>query len=382
MTTTETRSTESNTPHDGTFGFEATAIDAIAGLVTTARHAFDEGGTRPRPWRLATLAAVRQALVQREGDLLEALRLDLGKPVFEAWTAEVGFGIKEIDHAVAHLRSWMKPERVRTPVTFKPGVSRIVPEPLGVVCVIAPWNYPVQLSIQPMVAAIAAGNAVVVKPSELAPASAAVIADIITGIDDPALQVVQGGVAETTELLAQRFDHLFYTGNGTVARVVMAAAAAHLTPVTLELGGKSPAIVTAGANLDVAAHRIVWGKFLNAGQTCIAPDYVLVDRSVHDDLVERMTAVVGEFYGDDPQESPDYARIVNDAHFHRLEKLLNSGTVCGGRRRGRRHPLSGPDHPHRCRPGCAGDAGRDLRAGPAGAGHRRRERRRGGGERG
>lgn len=327
MTTTDDLRT---TPATDTFGFDATPVAAIAGCVAAARAAFDDGRTRPLHWRLATLAAVRDALVDREADLLEALRLDLGKPVFEAWTADVGFGIKEVDHAVAHLRTWMKPQRVRTPVTFKPGVSRIVPEPLGVVCVIAPWNYPVQLSIQPMVAAVAAGNAVVVKPSELAPASAAVIADIITRLADPALQVVQGGVAETTELLAQRFDHLFYTGNGKVARVVMAAAAEHLTPVTLELGGKSPAIVTADANLDVAAHRIVWGKFLNAGQTCIAPDYVLVDRRVHDALVERMVAVVAEFYGDDPQQSPDYARIVNSSHFHRIEKLLDSGTVAVG----------------------------------------------------
>ncbi len=322
--------TEAPTPATDTFGFEATPVDAVAGIVAAARAAYEEGRTRPLAWRLATLAKLRAALVDREADLLEALRADLGKPTFEAWTADIGFGIAEIDHAVAHLRSWMSPRRVRTPLTFKPGVSTLLPEPLGVVGVIAPWNYPVQLSIQPMAAAIAAGNAVVVKPSELAPASAAVIAELITGLDDPALGVVQGGVAETTELLAQRYDHLFYTGNGRVARVVMAAAAEHLTPVTLELGGKSPAIVTADANLDVTARRIVWGKFLNAGQTCIAPDYVLVDRSVHDALVDKMVAAVGEFYGDDPQQSPDYARIVNAAHFHRLEKLIDSGTVAVG----------------------------------------------------
>lgn len=324
--------TEHSRPASGAdaFGFEATPVEAVAGLVAAARAAFDDGRTRSLGRRLASLAAVRSAIERREEDLLEALHADLGKPRFEAWTADVGFGLSDIDHTVAHLRGWMKPERVRTPVTFKPGVSRVVPEPLGVVAVIAPWNYPVQLSLMPMVAALAAGNAVVVKPSELAPASAAVIADLLNGLGDPAIEVVQGGVAETTELLAQRFDHIFYTGNGRVARVVMGAAAAHLTPVTLELGGKSPAIVTAEANLDVAARRIVWGKFLNAGQTCIAPDYVLVDEQVHDALVERMVEVVGEFYGDDPRQSADYARIVNSSHFHRLEKLLESGTAAVG----------------------------------------------------
>ena len=325
MTTTDAR-----LPVTGSFGFDATPVGAIAGLVAAARAAYDGGRTKPLAWRLDVLGSLRAALVDREADLLEALRVDLGKPTFEAWTADIGFGISEIDHAVAHLRSWTKSRRVRTPLTFKPGTSKLVPEPLGVVTVIAPWNYPVQLALQPLAAAVGAGNAVVVKPSELAPASAAVIADIVTRLGEPALQVVQGGVAETTELLAQRVDHIFYTGNGRVARVVMAAAAEHLTPVTLELGGKSPAIVTADANLDVAAKRIVWGKFLNAGQTCIAPDYVLVDRKVHDGLVERMVAAVDEFYGDDPQKSADYARIVNSSQFHRLEKLLDSGTAATG----------------------------------------------------
>src|SRR5690606_10871144 len=232
MTATDTPATTD------TFGFEATPVDAIAGIVDEARAAFDAGRTRPLRWRLDTLAKVRAALVDREAELLDALEADLGKPTFEAWTADIGFGISEIDHAVAHLRTWSRARRVRTPVAFQPGTSKLVPEPLGVVTVIAPWNYPVQLALQPMVAAVAAGNAVVVKPSELAPASAAVIADIIHGLGDPALQVVQGGVAETGELLAQRVDHIFYTGNGRVGRVVMHAAAEHLTPVTLELGGK------------------------------------------------------------------------------------------------------------------------------------------------
>ncbi len=224
----------------------------------------------------------------------------------------------------------MHPEKVPTPMAFQPGSSEIRPEPVGVVAVIAPWNYPVQLLLLPMVAAVAAGNAVVAKPSELAAATAAELVSLIEAIDDPAMAVVQGGVAETTELLAQRFDHIIYTGNSRVARIVMRAAAENLTPVTLELGGKSPAIVSRNANLDVAARRIAWGKFLNAGQTCIAPDYVLVERTVHDKFVAALGEQIAEFYGSNPQISEDYARIVNAPHFHRLEKLLDSGKVAHG----------------------------------------------------
>ena len=187
-----------------------------------------------------------------------------------------------------------------------------------------------QLLLAPVFAAIAAGNAVVLKPSELAEHTAAALAALVADLDDPAVVVVQGGVAETTELLAQRFDHIVYTGNGNVARIVMRAAAEHLTPVTLELGGKSPAIVSRHADIDVAARRIAWGKFVNAGQTCIAPDYVLVEQPVRDELVAKIGEAITEFYGDDPQASADYGRIVNDAHFHRLEKLLHSGTVAVG----------------------------------------------------
>jgi len=196
--------------------------------------------------------------------------------------------------------------------------------------VIAPWNYPVQLLLLPVVAAIAAGNAVVAKPSELAPATSAELTALLEALGDPAVTVVQGGVAETTELLAQRFDHIIYTGNSRVARIVMRAAAEHLTPVTLELGGKSPAIVSRNANVKVAAKRVAWGKFVNAGQTCIAPDYVLVERPVHDEFVAALGAAITEFYGKDPQQSADFARIVNEPHFHRIEKLLHCGTVAHG----------------------------------------------------
>ena len=307
-----------------------TPLADVAGIVDTARIAFTSGRTRPREWRVSTLQRLRSLVVAHEQALLDALAADLGKPTFEAWATDIGFVLTDIDHTLANLDNWMARTKVPTPVAFRPGTSYLVREPLGVACVIAPWNYPVQLLLLPMVAAIAAGNAVVGKPSELAPASADAVAAIVRELDDPAVGLVLGGVAETTELLAQRFDHILYTGNGRVARIVMRAAAEHLTPVTLELGGKSPAIVTRTANLEVTARRIAWGKFLNAGQTCIAPDYVLVEREVHDRLVAEIGERIREFYGDDPQRSPDLARVVNDAHFARLEKLLHSGRVAVG----------------------------------------------------
>ena len=310
--------------------YSVTPLDEIATKVDAARAASASGATRSLAWRRTTLERIRQLVDERESRLLDALAADFGKPRFEAWSTELGFTISDINHTLAHLRSWMQPVKVATPIAFKPGSSSVVPEPVGVACVIAPWNYPVQLLLLPMIAAIAAGNAVVGKPSELAPATAAELTDLIDAIGDAAVVAVQGGVAESSELLAQRFDHILYTGNSRVARIVMRAAAEHLTPVTLELGGKSPAIVSRNANIDVAARRIAWGKFMNAGQTCIAPDYVLVERPVHDALVDALGKHITEFYGSDPQASADYARIVNEPHFHRLEKMLHDGTIVHG----------------------------------------------------
>lgn len=310
--------------------YTVTPLDDIAPLVASARAAYATGATAPQAWRRATLERLRDLIEAREPQLLDALAADFGKPRFEAWTTEIGFTVADINHTLAHLSSWMQPEKVGTPLAFQPGSSYIVPEPVGVVAVIAPWNYPVQLLVLPIVAAIAAGNAVVAKPSELAPHTATELISLIQALDEPAVVAVQGGVAETTELLAQRFDHIIYTGNSRVARIVMRAAAEHLTPVTLELGGKSPAIVSRHANIDVAARRIAWGKFINAGQTCIAPDYVLVEQPVHDQFVAALGKHITDFYGADPQQSGDFTRIVNSPHFHRLEKLLDSGTVAHG----------------------------------------------------
>jgi aldehyde dehydrogenase (NAD+) len=303
----------------------------IVALVARLRASFTTGRTRPLSWRREQLGRLKALLVEREADLLEALRADLGKPPTEAWATDVGIVISEVEHALHHLRRWTRPERVRTPLASQPGRSRVVREPLGVVLVIAPWNYPVQLALSPLIGAIAAGNCAVVKPSEVAPATSAALARLVPEYLDPeCIAVVEGGIPETQALLEQRWDHILYTGNGRVGRIVMEAAAKHLTPVTLELGGKSPVIVDSDANVEVAARRIAWGKFLNAGQTCIAPDYVLVSRDVADTFVEQVGRAVSEFYGDDPKASPDYARIVNDSHFDRLVGLLADGSAAVG----------------------------------------------------
>ncbi len=304
---------------------------AIAAAVTDLRAAFDSGRTRSIDWRLEQLGGIKRMLREREREIVEALRADVGKPELEAYAAEVAFTAGELDYVKRRLRGWMKPERVPTPIFTQPGVSRVHREPLGVVLVIGPWNYPFQLVMAPLVGALAAGNCAVIKPSEVAPATSSVIARFLPDyVDRACVRVVEGGVPETTELLAQRFDHIFYTGNGAVGRIVMAAAAKHLTPVTLELGGKSPCIVDRDVDLEVAARRIAWGKFYNAGQTCVAPDYVLVHESRHDALIDRLKATVREFYGADPKASADYGRVVNARHHQRLMKLMPSGEAAIG----------------------------------------------------
>jgi aldehyde dehydrogenase (NAD+) len=309
-------------------------LDAGA-VVDRLRATFETGRTRPVAWRRAQLGAVKRMLVEHEDEFLDALAADLGKPAVEGWLTDIVLTIRDVEHTLKHLASWMRPERIPVPLVQQPASARVLREPLGVVLVIAPWNYPVQLLLEPMIAAIAAGNAVLGKPSEISAASSAALARLVPQYLDPdAVAIVQGGVSETTALLEQRFDHILYTGNGRVGRIVMEAAAKHLTPVTLELGGKSPAIVNDDADVASAARRIAFGKWLNAGQTCIAPDYVLAHRDVERPLVEALRASIRTFFGDDPRSSPDYARIVNDQHFQRLAGMLEAGSsgqvVAGG----------------------------------------------------
>jgi aldehyde dehydrogenase (NAD+) len=309
-----------------------TAPGAIPVLVGDLRKAFRTGRTRKKAWRLAQLDRLLALLSERKTELLAALEADLGKSSFEGWLAEVALMEKEIEHTKKHLAGWMRPQKVRTPLALQPGRCRIESEPLGVVLIIAPWNYPLQLAILPLVGAIAAGNCAIVKPSEVAAHTSRVIAELLPRyLDRECFAVVEGGVPETTALLEEQFDHIFYTGNGAIGRVVMTAAAKHLTPVTLELGGKSPVIVDAAADLDATARRIVWGKFFNAGQTCVAPDYVLVHRSVEERLIDKLKRCVRDFFGEDPRQSKDYGRIINERHHRRLTALLDDGeAACGG----------------------------------------------------
>lgn len=312
----------------------ATDTDAAALVeaVATARAAFARGITRPIAWRQRQLDALSILLEEGEEAILDAVATDLGKPRLEGWITEVAFTRSEVALARKQVARWTRPRRVSLPLSALPGKGRIRPEPLGTVLIMAPWNYPVQLLLAPLAAALAAGNSVVLKPSELTPATSAVVADLVARHLDPeAVRLVEGGPEVAQALLAQRWDHIFFTGSTAAGRIVMQAAAEHLTPVTLELGGKSPAIVDASADVEVAARRIAWGKFLNAGQTCIAPDHVLVHADVHDELVTRLVEAVRSFYGADPRTSPDFARIVNQRHHARLVGLLDgSGEVVVG----------------------------------------------------
>jgi aldehyde dehydrogenase (NAD+) len=301
----------------------------ISNVVASLRHHFSQGETRSYAYRQRQLTGIKRFITECESKILAALHEDLGKPRAEALSAEIGMITSELALTQKKLAAWMKPERVAANLLVQPGKCLIYPEPLGVVLIIAPWNYPFQLTMAPLLGALAAGNCVVVKPSEVSSATSRLLAhELPKYIDDTCLAVIEGGVPETTALLAERFDHIFYTGNGAVGSVVMTAAAKNLTPVTLELGGKSPCIIDRHANLEVAARRIVWAKFSNAGQTCVAPDYVLVHEEVEERLLVKLRNAVQAFYGNDPQKSADYGRVINQRHYQRLINLLpGSGSI-------------------------------------------------------
>lgn len=295
------------------------------------RTFFFSGATRSVEFRRAQLKKLRDALLLWEPALLEALHKDLNKPALEAYGAEIRPTRREIDFALKHLDRWVRPQRVASNWLHFPLRSSIYSEPLGNALILAPWNYPVFLLLSPLVGAIAAGNCAVLKPSELAPATAQVLVELIQSIFPSEYIAIQPGDSEVAQaLLEQRWDFIFFTGSTTVGRIVAQAAAKHLTPVVLELGGKSPAIVDSEIDLDSAATRLVWGKFFNAGQTCVAPDYVLLNRSIRDEFINKMKETVIRFYGENPRQSNSYARIINDRHFDRLKKLMTNEPVIWG----------------------------------------------------
>jgi aldehyde dehydrogenase (NAD+) len=297
------------------------------------RAFFQTGATRSVEFRRAQLERLAGALERHEAALLSALQADLGKSPGQGCASELGLVRMEIRHALRHLRRWAAPRRCRTPWFVAPARGWVQSEPFGVALILGPWNYPVQLLVSPLVSAIAAGNCVMLKPSELTPRTAKAVTELISDcFDEPLVTVANGGADVAEALLRERFDKIFFTGSTRVGRRVMAAAAKHLTPVTLELGGKCPAIVCADAPVELAARRIAWGKFMNAGQTCVAPDFVLVARAARDPFVAAMKKALHEFYGDDSARCEDYGRIVNQAHFERLVNYLRDGKVVHGGR--------------------------------------------------
>ncbi len=305
--------------------------DDIAGLVRGQREFFAGGGTRGLEARAEALENLRRLLREGEAELLGALKTDLGKPETEAYLSEIAFVEGEVALARKKLKSWNRPRRVRTGWLTFPASGMIYPSPYGTTLIIGPWNYPLQLLLAPLVGALAAGNTAVLKPSELAPQTSRTLAGLVRKIFDPQLlAVVEGGAETARQLLGEKFDYIFYTGSSRVGRLVMAAAAENLTPVTLELGGKNPCLLDRGFDLKLAARRIAWGKFFNAGQTCVAPDYLLVPEELEVPLIEELKSAVGSFYGDVPRSSPDYGRIVNEKHLDRLAGLLEGAEVAFG----------------------------------------------------
>ncbi len=288
------------------------------------RAAFTSGILSTGAKRKAALEVLRRQLLLREPALAAALREDLGKSREESYMTETGLVLRELRELSRRVDRWMRPKRVPTPLALFPGRGEIRREPLGCVLILAPFNYPVQLLLLPLAAALAAGNTAVVKPSELAPASEQALRELLeASFPRELVRCVTGGPETAQELLRQPFDHVFFTGSGRVGKTVYQAASRHLTPVTLELGGKSPAIVTKTADLPVAARRLLWGKLLNAGQTCVAPDYALVDRKILEPLVWELRRALLEFYGPDPEKSPDFSRVISVRHWDRLKAILD-----------------------------------------------------------
>lgn len=301
-------------------------------LIRRQREFFDTGATKSTAFRRCALASLRKAVTERQDSIAAALHADLHKSACESYLCETGLVLSELSYMEKHLERLARVRHVKTPLAQVPADSFVMPEPLGTALIMSPWNYPFLLSLDPLIGALAAGCCAVLKPSAYAPATSRLLKELVESCF-PAkyVAVAEGGRAENAALLDLKFDAIFFTGSVNVGRLVMEKAARYLTPVTLELGGKSPCIIDETADLPLAARRLAFGKYLNAGQTCVAPDYVLVQESVRDALLALLPEQIASFFGDDPLAYPDYGRIVNERHYRRLMGLMESGRpVCGG----------------------------------------------------
>ncbi len=292
---------------------------------------FEQGKTKDVSFRKEKLKILKKVIEENEVNIIDALKEDLGKHPVESYVTEIGLVLKEISLFLKNIKKWTKPKKVKTSLIHFHSSSYIYKEPYGNVLIFSPWNYPFQLSLLPLVGAIGAGNTVILKPSEYSPAVSSIISKIIgDNFSEEYIKVIQGEKEVSKFLLKQNFDYIFFTGSKNVGKIVMKAAAEHLTPVTLELGGKSPCIVNHDARIDLAARRIVWGKFLNAGQTCVAPDYLLLNKKVKEEFLEKVSKYIVQFFGDQREKTDDYSKIINEKHFKSLKGYLNSGNIITG----------------------------------------------------
>ncbi|NNK83788.1 MAG: aldehyde dehydrogenase [Flavobacteriaceae bacterium] len=303
----------------------------ISEILNKQSQFFDSEKTRNSSYLKALLKALRDEIVNREEDIYNALYKDFKKSKFETFLSEIGIVLSELDLAIKHIHKWSKPKRVKPSMLNFPSTDYIYSEPYGTVLIIGPWNYPFQLALAPAIAAITAGNTVVIKPSELTPNTSKLVEEILIKVfQKEHITVVQGGVQETTELLAQKWDYIFFTGSVPVGKIVAKAAAQHMTPVTLELGGKNPCIIDETVNLKLVARRLVWGKFVNAGQTCIAPDYLLVKTEIKTSLINHLIKEIENAYTENPEDSSDYPRIINSKNLERLTRMLSDSKIAYG----------------------------------------------------
>ncbi|MEA3318769.1 MAG: aldehyde dehydrogenase [Bacillota bacterium] len=305
--------------------------ETVETLLANHRSYFEKGETKDIEFRLKQLATLKKAVQKYESKLMDALKKDLGKSIFEAYGSEVGYILDSIGFFMKNLKSWAKVKKVKTPLVHTGSKSLIYSQPYGTVLIVGPFNYPVQLVLEPLIGAISAGNCAVIKPSEFTPTVSSMLSKMIGEFfNKEYISVVEGAKEETAALIHAPFDYIFFTGSVEVGKIVMQAAAKRLVPVTLELGGKSPCIVHKDANIEVAAQRIAWGKFMNAGQTCVAPDYILVHKDVREKLVKALKKTIHDFYGENPQQSKDYGRVVNERQFDRLASLVDKEKVVVG----------------------------------------------------